>query len=186
MTSKKNDLFIPPETTKPTYIKLDHSDKKYKPLILKWLCKQFGYNDYVHNYADQWIRWSVWDGDLSISFDERQAHQRALRSLIPERLMGCPQSGTLKIVNTDSVYVPIKSILHIDYPTIVTSKLKDKSKRNYDGDEWYVYMWEVFLSDNTSFIHSNQKNQMDIKFRDFTYDAIIQERAFVRFLEQFH
>jgi len=109
-----------------SYKKLDALDKKYKPKIIKWLCSLFGYVDYPHSFKDQWIIWNIWDGELSISFDLRQPEQEKLLSMIHPRFIGCPQSGTLKIVNEKSFYLSLKRLLHINYPNIVSHRLNQK------------------------------------------------------------
>ena len=165
------------------YVRKDSLDKEIKPLILKWLCSKFGYEDYPHSYRDQWIEWNIWDGTLSIRFDSRQGEQIKLLSLMPCQLKGTPQCGTLKIVNTDCFYLQLKDAISLKYPEIINSKLlrKDKHTDN-DGDTFYSYHWEVFLSDNTSIRYKNQKDVMDLERRSFSYDCTIQERDFVDFL----
>ena len=51
------------------YKRLDASDKKYKPLIIKWLANLFGYENYPNSFKDHWITYNIWDGELSVSFD---------------------------------------------------------------------------------------------------------------------
>jgi hypothetical protein len=41
----------------------------------------------------------------------------------------------------------------------------------------------VFLNDGSSLFYHNQKDKMDMVKGDFIYNATIQERAFVKFLE---
>lgn len=166
------------------YKSLDSLDKKYKPVILKWLSDLFGYNDYPHSFTDQFINWSVWDGELSIRFDLRAYEQAKLLSLIHPRFLGCPQKGTLKVVNEKSFYLKLNDLLNIEYPEITSSKLINKKTHiDEDQDIFYTYSWEVFLSDNTSILYNNQKNNMDMVKGDFIYNSIIQERAFIKFLD---
>ena len=171
------------------YRKQDALDKKVKPLILDWLSKLFGYDNYPHSFKDQWIRWSVWDGELSVSFDLRQEEQVKLLSLIHPCFLGCPQFRTLKIVNENNFYLRLKRLLPIKYPEITGSKLLSKDKQSggtggwsSPSDDFYTYDWEVFLNDGSSVFYHNQNDKMDMGYRGFTYDAIIQERAFVRYL----
>src|ERR1043165_4749755 len=100
---------------KHPYKRTDGLDRKYKPLILKWLCQLFNYKDYPHDFKDQYITWGIWDGELTVMFDHRQECQNKLISLIPPQFLGCPQYGTLKIVNEDTFYLPLKRLLHINY-----------------------------------------------------------------------
>ena len=166
------------------YRKLDALDKKYKPLILKWLSSLFGYENYPHSFKDQWINWDIWDGELSVSFDLRQEEQVKLLSLIHPRFLWCPQYKTLKVVNEKSFYLHLKQLLHIEYPEIKGSKKIDQTKhKDNDGDTSYTYDWEVFLSDGSSILYHNQKDKMDMVKGDFIYNATIQERAFVKFWE---
>ena len=166
------------------YRKLDALDKKYKPLILKWLSSLFGYENYPHSFKDQWINWDIWDGELSVSFDLRQEEQVKLLSLIHPRFLWCPQYKTLKVVNEKSFYLHLKQLLHIEYPEIKGSKKIDQTKhKDNDGDTFYTYDWEVFLSDGSSILYHNQKDKMDMVKGDFIYNATIQERAFVKFLD---
>jgi len=176
------------EKRKP-YLKLDALDKKHKPLILKWLTNLFGYENYPHSFKDQWINWSIWDGELSVSFDSRQEEQVKLLSLIHPRFLGCPQYQTLKIVNEKNFYLQLKQLLHIEYPEIKSSTLiKKTNNRGGTGgwhspsDDFYTYDWEVFLSDGSSIMYNNQKEKMDLIKGDFVYNSIIQERAFTEFL----
>ncbi len=171
------------------YQRIDALDKKCKPLILEWLASIFGYKNYPHSFKDQWINWNIWDGDFNVSFDLRQEEQVKLLSLIHPRFLGCPQYKTLKIVNEQSFYLPLKQFLHIEYPEIKGSKLikKNKERGGHGGwhsasDDFYTYDWEVFLSDDTSIRYHNQNEKMDMKKGDYTYNSIIQERAFVNFL----
>lgn len=160
-------------------------DNKYKPLILKWLSKVFGYDNYPHSYKDQWINWKVWDGELSISFDLRQEEQAKLLSLIPPNFLGRPQYKTLKIVNEKVFYLRLDDFLYVEYPKIVGSKRINKIAHKSSDDIFYVYHWEVFLDDHTSVVYSNQKDKMDMVKGDFNYNTTLQERAFVEFLENF-
>lgn len=165
------------------YIQKDCLDMEIKPLVLKWLCDKFGYKSYPHSHADQWINWHIFDGRLSIGFDHRQEEQVKLLSLIPCQLRGAPQSGTLKIVNDDYFYLQLKDAVHIKYPEITGHRLINKEKHvDNDGDTFYVYNWEVSLSDGTSIKYRNQNANMDLTKRSFSYDSIIQERCFVEFL----
>jgi len=166
------------------YRKLDALDKKYKPLILKWLSGLFGYENYPHSFKDQWITWNIWDGELSVSFDLRQEEQVRLLSLIHPRFLGCPQYKTLKVVNEKSFYLQLKQLLYIEYPEIKGSKKISQTKhKDNDGDIFHTYDWEVFLSDGSSILYHNQKDKMDMRQGDFIYNATIQERAFVKFLQ---
>jgi hypothetical protein len=115
------------------YRKLDALDKKYKPLILKWLSGLFGYENYPHSFKDQWITWNIWDGELSVSFDLRQEEQVRLLSLIHPRFLGCPQYKTLKVVNEKSFYLQLKQLLYIEYPGIKGSKKISQTKHK-DND----------------------------------------------------
>ena len=163
---------------------LDALDKKYKPKIIKWLCSLFGYQDYPHSFKDQWINWNIWDGEMSISFDLRQEEQVKLLSMIHPRFIGCPQQGTLKIVNEKSFYLSLKRLLHINYPRITSHKLTQKvHHKDNDGDDFYVYYWTVYLDDDTCISYSNQSPVMDLKKGDFSYNATIQQRAFCNFLD---
>ena len=65
---------------------------------------------------------------------------------------------------------------------------KDKQRGGTGGwhsasDDFYTYDWEVFLSDGSSILYHNQKDKMDMVKGDFIYNATIQERAFVKFLD---
>jgi len=173
------------------YKRRDCLDKHCKPLILDWLASLFGYKDYPHSFKDQWISWNIWDGELSIGFDLRQEEQSRLLSLIHPRFLGCPQSGTLKVVNEKNFYLQLSRLLHIEYPEIKNSKLVSKNKHSggtggwsSPSDDFYTYDWEVFLSDGTSLLYNNQSEKMDLKKGDFIYNSIIQERAFVKFLKE--
>jgi hypothetical protein len=174
------------------YARLSALDTKVKPLILKWLSGLFGYKNYPNSFKDQWITWNIWDGVLSVSFDLRQEEQVKLLSLIHPRFLGCPQYKTLKIVNEKNFYLELKQLLHIEYPEITGSRLliKDKHRGGTNGwystsDDFYTYDWEVFLSDGTSILYRNQKYTMDMVKGDFIYNATIQERGFVNFLQIF-
>lgn len=164
------------------YQKLDSLDKRMKPLILKWLCDLFEYKGYPHSFRDQWINWTVWDNQLSISFDLRQPEQIRLLSLIHPRFRGVPQNGTLIIVNENNFYLTLDRIGKINYPNINGFKLLHKTKRTDDGDIFYSYDWEVMLDDNTSIAYHNQTEKMDLKHRDFIYDSTIEQRFFVNML----
>lgn len=162
----------------------DASDKKYKPLILEWLARTFGYENYPHSFKDQWINWTIWDNILTVSFDFRQDEQKKLFDHIPDRLKGCPQSRTLKIVNENSFYVPIVSIFRKEYPLIITSKLVNKIKHvDNDGDIFFVYYWRVELANGKAISYSNQAEKMDLAYRSYSYDHYIDTMNFCHFLE---
>jgi hypothetical protein len=166
------------------YKNKDALDKTVKPMILEWLSNVFGYDNYPHSFKDQWITWNVWNNQLSVGFDWRQEEHKRLFDFIHPRFKGVPQTSTLKIVNEDNFYIEVDKIVHIDYPTIQSSVLIYKTKHtDNDGDVFYTYDWEVFLSDGTSIMYHNQNDKMDMIRRNFNYDATIQERAFVNFLE---
>lgn len=174
------------------YRSVDALDKKLKPLILSWLSNLFGYDNYQHSFKDQWINWGIWDGWFTVSFDLRQEEQVKLLSLIHPRFLGVPQRSTLKIVNEKTFYLELKQLLNIEYPDITGSKLLSKIKQrggtggwHSASDDFYTYEWEVFLSDGSSLFYKNQKDVMDMVKGDFIYNARIQERAFVNFLQDF-
>ena len=191
-TSNKNETATDVYTVLAAapYRKVNALDKEIKPLLLTWLSNLFGYKTYPHSFKDQWINWNIWDGILSISFDLRQEEQIKLLSLIHPRFLGTPQYKTLKIVNEKNFYLPLKNLLHIEYPEITGSKLLSKNKQlggiggwNSPSDYFYNYDWEIFLSDGSSIFYHNQKNTMDMVKKDFIYNVTIQERAFVNFLQ---
>lgn len=174
-----------------TYKKADKLDKTTKPLILKWLCKQFECENYPHSFKDQWITWNIWDGILTIGFDLRQEEQKKIISLIPPQFMGTPQYKTLKIVNEYNFYLHLDKLLDINYPDIESSKLVNKTKEaggtggwTSPSDYFYTYDWEVILSDTTSIYYHNQSEKMDMIKGDFIYNKTIQERTFLNFLNQ--
>jgi hypothetical protein len=159
-------------------------DKTCKPKILSFLCKIFNCVDFQHSFHDQFISWTIWDGVLSIRLDLRNEMQKNLLNSTPIYFKGTPQQRTLKIVNENTIYIRLKDLIKIDYPNIIECKLLSKNKEKCDaGDSFYSYNWEVFLDDNSSIFHYNQKEKCDIRKGDFIYDKIIQERAFVSFLE---
>lgn len=166
----------------------DAADKKYKPLILKWLCEVFEYKNYPYSFRDQWIIWNVsHDGELWVSFDHRQEEQRKLFSMIPIRFLGAIQWKTLKIVNEKSFYLPLSRFLTIKYPEIISSKLLSKTKHiDNDGDDFYSYDWEIFLNDGTSIHYSNYSQHMDMKHGDYYYTNRINTREFLKFLEKYN
>lgn len=89
----------------------------------------------------------------------------------------------LKIVNENNFYLQLKQLLHIEYPDIKGSKLLSKVKHvDNDGDTFYTYEWQVFLTDESSVFYKNQENKMDMIKGDFSYQSIIQERTFINFL----
>jgi hypothetical protein len=166
------------------YITINRLDKTYKPLMLTWLADLFKYENYPHSHTDQWITWNIWDGELSIGFDFRQAEHLKLFSLIHPRFKGVPQYTTLKIVNENNFYLDLERLFKINYPSIVSSKLINKVKhKDNDGDDFYTYDWEVFLADNTSIMYHNQKDKMDMVKGDYIYNSTIQERTFINFLK---
>jgi hypothetical protein len=173
------------QTIKSPYKNINALDKICKPLILTWLADLFKYKDYPHSHTDQWITWTLWDGQLSVGFDFRQEEHVKLFSMIHPRFKGIPQYTTLKIVNEKSFYLDLKQLLHLKYPNIVSSKLINKVKhKDNDGDTFYTYDWEVFLDDDTSIMYHNQKEKMDMVKGDYIYNSIIQEKAFVNFLKE--
>jgi len=167
------------ETNINPYRRISVLDKKIKPLILKWLSNLFGYENYPHSFKDQWITWNIWDGLLSVYFDLRQKEQVKLLSLIPSHFL-----------KKDTFYLQLNKFLDIEYPEIIDSKLlsKDKHRGGSNGwysksDEFYTYDWEVFLNDGSSLFYHNQKDTMDMIKGDIIYNTIIQERTFVKFLQ---
>jgi hypothetical protein len=153
-----------------------------KSSILKWLCKLFEYPDYPHSFKDQWIGWSIWDGQLTVSFDLRQPEQVKLLSLIHPRFLGCPQYKTLKIVNENTFYLQLNSLFTINYPTILSYKhIKTIKHKDNDGDDFYEYYWEITLSDNTIITHISQT--MTLKENNVLYRNTIEERMFLDFLK---
>lgn len=169
--------------TKEIYYKITASDKTYKPLILSWLSEVFNYRGYPHDYKDQWINWSIYGGQLSISFDDRSEGQRELVKIIHPRFMGVPQYQTLRVVNKDSFYLDIHSLLSIEYPKITSHTLLRKTPHeDGDGDIFYTYDWRIYLDDGTSIHHQNQRNIMTLKHGEYSYKSIIDERAFINFL----
>ena len=161
-------------------------DKKYKPMILKWLCNLVGYKDYPHSFKDQWINWSIWNGELTISFDDKRTEEhKRLLELIPGTFLGVPQYITLKIVNKTTFYLSLERIASISYPDITDSKLINKNKHpDGEGGSFYSYDWQVFLSDGSSVHYHNQVEIMDMKKGDYLYNCIIQTRFFTRFLDK--
>lgn len=190
MLDKRQNLkYYQTNVSSSLYQKLSTSDKKVKPLILKWLSNLFDYKNYPNSFKDQWITWNIWNGELIISFDLRLEEQVKLLSLIHPRFLGCVQYKTLKIVNENNFYLQLEQLLHIEYPEITGNKLlsKDKQSGGTSGwhsvsDDFYTYNWEVFLSDGSSLFYHNQKDRMDMFKGDFIYNSTIQERAFVNFL----
>lgn len=171
------------ENNQKAFRKIDSLDKKYKPLILKWLSNVFGYENYHNSFRDQFIIWDTWDGQLTVIFDTRGEEQARLLSLIHPRFIGTPQYGTLKIVNTNTFYLDLNTIIRIKYPDIINSNLIHKNKHvDNDGDIFYTYDWEVFLSDGTSIYYNNQSEKMDMIKGDFIYNSTIQQRTFIKFL----
>lgn len=166
------------------------NNKIYPPLILKWLCKIFCYENYPHSFKDQFITWGITSDKIIIGFDQRQEEHRKLLSLIHPRFLGIPQNNTLKIVNVNNFYLDLNTIIHIKYPDIISFVLVDETKHRggtggwYSADDvFYTYDWIVNLSDGTSIPYHNQIKDMDMKKGDYVYNKRIQERAFMEFLK---
>lgn len=162
---------------KAAYTKLDVNKKQqYSPKIIKYICNTFGYENYPHSFKDKFITWYIWEGKLVVSFDLRQKEHVAL-------LSQCNAGNHIRI--------PLSSILQIYYPKIMGSKLVRKRKEHGGvggfisaSDDFYSYEWNVSLSDGSIIIYENQKNEMDMTEHDVLYMSIIQERAFVGFLQR--
>ncbi len=172
--------------------KVGSLDKTYKPLILKWLCKLFGYENYPHSFKDQWINWHIWDGLLVVGFDLRQEEHKKLLSLIHPRFIGIPQYQTLKIVNEHNFYLELNQLLNIEYPNIVGHELISKNLEKggsggwtSESDNFYTYDWNVFLEGGDSLLYHNQKPKMDLLKGDFIYNKMIQEREFLLFITNY-
>ena len=165
------------------YKSFDALDKTMKPLILDWLADIFGYGQFEHSFKDQWVRWSVYGRYVSVGLDNRVPEQLKLWSLIPDKLKGCLQRTTLKVVNKDSFYLDIDRVVNLKYPDIVKSSVHTKVKHtDDDGDVFYCYEWLVELSDGSAVIYNNQKDVMDMVKCDYSYMRLIEERAFVQFI----
>jgi len=181
MITKIEDIKFEKNFYKP----IGGDNRVYKPKVLRWLCKVFDHRDFPHSFKDQWINWNVWNGKITVSFDMRQKEHLDLLAKIPPQLLGIPQYKTLKIVNKNTFYLPIKTLLAVDYPTILAHKLIAKdTHKDGEGGFFCTYDWQVFLADNSSIYYHNQNDKMDMKYRGFTYDSRIQERAFIRFLDE--
>lgn len=154
---------------------------KYKPIILDWLSRVYDFGKYEHSFKDQWINLSVYD-EVSISFDKRVPEQLALLNALPARIKGAIQSNSLKIVNNDTVYIPISKIVTIDYPTIKSVELfyTDKSKDN-DGDPFEDYTYKLHLSDGTILWSLSQDKNEPISM-EYSFRWDIQQRAFLKHL----
>lgn len=165
------------------YKKVGALDKKIRPLILTWLCSLVGI-DYKHDWRDQWISWNIWDGRLSISLDQGVDAQKELFEALPMENKGTKQYKTGILVNKDVLYYSVEDIVDVSYPEISNHILKYKHRHvDNDGDEFFTYDWQVFLSDGTSIMYNNQYWHMDLKKGDYIYNATIQERAYVTFLQ---
>lgn len=151
--------------------------KKYKPLVIDWLVKRFSLPAYDHSFKDQWINVSIWDGELTISFDTRQPEQVTLFNSIPDQFKGCPQRGTGIIVNKDNLYFYFDKEWQIKYPSIKSSKIISETKHvDNDGDIFFTYDHVLNLSDDTQVIYHNQSKSLDIV--DYVFRTIIQQRFF--------
>ena len=163
---------------KSAYTKLDVNKKcEYSPIIIKYICNVCGYKNYPHSFKDKFITWYVREGELVVSFDLRQKEHAAL----------------LSQYNTNMTYIrmPLSSILQIYYPKIMGGKLIRKKKEHggvggfiYASDYFYSYEWRLPLSHSSIIISEHQKNEMDMTEHDVLYMSIIQERAFVGFLQR--
>jgi hypothetical protein len=155
--------------------------KKYKPSVIDWLTKRFNLPPYAHSYKDQWIRVNIWDGSLSIGFDNRQPEQIQLFNSIPDEFKGCLQYGTGILVNKDSLYFYFDKEWQVEYPAITGSKIIKETKHvDNDGDDFYVYEQLINLSDGTQIIYSNQSKQLDIS--GYSFRTLIQERFFYQLI----
>lgn len=166
------------------YNRIDHiHDKKTKPMILDWLASTVG-TEFQHSYSDQWIVWSIWNGNLDISLDFRQTTHRELFEKLPNANKGC-LSWEGKLVNTKTLYYKVSNLTKVDYPDIVRHRLiRHIRHKDDDGDTFYVYEWEVFLSDGSSLFYSNQDKCMDMVKSNFSYRCTIEQRAFINFLNK--
>lgn len=161
---------------------------KLKPAILDWLASTVNYK-FKHHFSDTWINCTIWDNQLSISLDFRQDSHKELFKKLPNKYKGCLQYGTGKLVNDKTLYFNIENLIDINYPEITNSTLLRRNKvRGGKGgwysasDDFYTYDWEVQLDDGTTINYHNQINKMDMIKGDFIYNAEIQEREFVKFL----
>jgi hypothetical protein len=165
--------------------------KSYKPRILDWLSSLVNHK-FKHHHSDNWIIVSIWDDVLTITLDFRQPNQLELFNKLPTHLKGCLQIGTNKLVNEKTLYFKVSEICNVNYPDIIWHKLINKTKHQSGskgwtdtGDFFYTYKWELFLSDNTSIMYSNQRNKMDMVKGNYIYNKTIQEREFKKFIMTF-
>jgi hypothetical protein len=166
------------------YERPDGNDQICKPLILKWLAAVSGYKDYPHSFKDQWIRWSVWRGDVSVSFDSRVKDQQELSDLLVPKFPGSAESRSPEKIPVDFFFISLGELFDIESPDIIGYKLIGKTAyETKDGDEFSTYKWEVFLDDETSIIYQNQKDVMDMEVGDKHYSSTIEQRAFITYVK---
>jgi hypothetical protein len=166
-------------TTKPfDSIEYFHS-KKTKSHIIDWLVNRFKVEPFAHSYWTQFIRYDIWNGWLSISLDFRNEDHHRLFDAIPAEYKGVDQVKTGKRVNLNTLYFNLDKEYEIPYPKIVRSKIIKEVRHKDDdcvGCYFYVYTFEVFLSDNTSFITTGQSTKLDVG--ESIFRTKMQERYF--------
>lgn len=163
---------------------------KYKPKILDWLSSLVNHT-FTHHSSDKWINVNIWNDELSISFDLRQPNQKELFDKLPNKIKGCLQDGTGKLVNEKTLYFKVSEIVPFEYPTIMSSILittvehqeSEKGGWYIKGSYWYSYDWGLALSDGTIIEYTNQKDTMDLKETDIIFKTKIEEREFYKFIE---
>jgi len=163
-------------------------NEKLKPLILDWLSSLVDHT-FSHHFSDVFIHYSIWDDQLCISLDFRQANQQELFDKLPKHIKGTPQRNTGIMVNLYTLYFKVSEICQFDYPEIISHELIKKTKHQSSEKGWYIkgehfytYDWKVNLSDGTSITYHNQKEQMDMVKNDHIYNCRIQEREFEKFI----
>lgn len=153
---------------------------RYKKPIIDWLFRRFDIKPFDVEHT-QWISYSIWDGNLSISFDFRQPSQKKLFDLLPDSIKGIPRISDGKMVNLNTLYFNVNDIRPVIYPDIISKELLIKdSMIDDDGDTFYEWVYKVKLSDDTFVIMTTQKEgELPL---DFIFKSKIESRTFYHHL----
>jgi len=159
---------------------------KYSPMLIDWLCDKFQFKGFNHHFSDKFIRWNIWDGELSIILDFRQEGQVTLFDHIPSQYKGVPQQGTGVMVNLKTLYFDFATEFnYVPLPPVSSKQVGKYLCKDHESpsDSFWIYTYHVTIEDGSIVEYSCQTERLDLKdYNKYTLPATLMERHLVNSL----
>lgn len=153
------------------------------PFVIQWLMKRYKISVVIPEseaWKDKWVITNTSGDKLMIILNNGVYHHKAIIDRMYAPAYAVADIG-LNITDM-TVWIPMERF-NFPKPEVVTSEIiAGRRLMDDDGDIFYVYTWQIQLSDGTSILVTNQ-NQSPHDLMRFIIPWTVQQREFLKLIK---